>query len=337
MPDIDATPTALLPPPHSLAVDPSLIDGRYRIVRELGGGGMGIVYEAEDVLEGDMVALKIMTPQNGWDAIVRFHREAQIAAASSTRHIVQIFAAGRDARTDRHYLAMELLDGEDVSQLADRWGPLPAAIALRIAIQCCAGLSCAHRRGTTHRDIKPANLFLSRDDDQVVVKVLDFGAAKVADTIGPALTSPGTLIGSPHYMSPEQARGATVDHRADIWGLGVVLYKLLSGRVPFADVTSFGGLMLKIFREEVPPIRSVAPWVLPEVAHAIHRALQKPTNERYDSADEMAYALLPLAGGSAVLHAHDFPPVPSGIGDTVPCHSSLPCAAASTRAPSSAE
>ncbi len=319
MRDIDAIPTALLPPPTPPHPTPKLIGGRYRIVRELGGGGMGTVYEAEDTFVGGLVALKIMTAGNGGDAVARFRREAEVAATTSTRHVVQVRDFGRDEVENKHYLVMELLDGEDASQLVERTGPVPIRTALRIAIQTCAGLSCAHAVGVTHRDIKPANLFLSREGDQVVVKVLDFGAAKVVETFGPALTSPGTLIGSPHYMSPEQARGGQTDRRADIWGLGVVLYKLLSGFVPFHDVKSFGALVFKIFGDEIPPLATVAPWVPAEVSAAVHRALQKAPEDRYASADAMAYALLSMAGGSAVIRIDELPTPPSGYGDTLPC------------------
>lgn len=309
--------TAMLPP--AIEVDESLVGGRYRLIRELGGGGMGTVFEADDTVGGGVVAVKVMKPSSGWDAVVRFHREAQIASQASTRHVVQVLDAGSDTASERHYLVMERLYGEDVSQLVDRVGPLPAQLALRIAIQACTGLSCAHRGGAIHRDIKPANLFLSRELDHIVVKVLDFGAAKVSHALGPALTSPGTLIGSPHYMSPEQAKGGAVDLRADIWGLGVVLYKLLTGRVPFAHVSSFGKLIFSLFTEDVPPIRDVAPHLPRAVGLAVHRALHRDPARRFASADEMAHALLPLAGGTGIIAASDVPSPPVGYGDTVPC------------------
>lgn len=321
MPDVDAIPTALLPPAPPESIATPLVGGRYRIMREIGGGGMGVVFAAEDVTSGRPVALKVLSQsRSGWDGLVRFHREARVAASASTRHVVQVLDAGSDAASSRHYLVMELLMGDDASQLAVRHGPIAQHVALRIAIQACAGLACAHGGGTIHRDIKPANLFLSREEDEIVVKVLDFGAAKVSHDIGPALTSPGTLIGSPHYMSPEQARGAArIDHRTDIWGLGVVLYKLLSGRCPFEDETSFGGLLFKIVSESPPELRSVAPWIRPEVAEAVHRALSRDPDERYESATAMAYALLPLAGGTAVLRPDELPRRFGERGDTIPC------------------
>lgn len=280
----------------------STIDGKYRITRELGAGAMGSVYEAEHTATGRRVALKVISSaQLTRDALTvgRFQREARAAGAIDTQHITQVLDAGIDRSENVPFLVMEYLTGEDLSHVIKRLGPIAPDLALRIVAQTCLGLQKAHEANVIHRDIKPANIFLARRDaGEIIVKILDFGIAKVkmdqaSDTSeSNGLTQTGSMIGSPLYMSPEQARGnKDIDHRADIWSLGVVLYQALSGRTPYQHITALGQLIIAICSEWPPHIQQFAPWVPPEVAAIVHRALRHNPDERYQSASEMFAAI----------------------------------------------
>ncbi len=282
----------------------SVVDGRYRILRELGAGAMGMVYEAEHQGTGRHVALKVILRERlgaRKDVVERFQREARAAGAIDTRHIVGIIDSGVDPATDRPYMVMDLLTGSDVSALLKRAGPLPVDVAMKITAQACIGLAKAHDAGVVHRDIKPANLFLDEQDEgEVVVKICDFGIAKVKmeEAAGEGsgdLTRTGTLVGSPLYMAPEQARGRKdIDGRADIWSLGVVLYQLLCGRTPFHSVEALGDLIIAICSEPARRITELAPWVPPETARIVHTALELDKARRHASARDMLAALREL-------------------------------------------
>ncbi|MGK3986571.1 protein kinase [Sorangium sp. So ce136] len=285
------------------------LDDRYAIHRLLGQGGMGAVYEARHTGTGRRVAVKVILGQAADDDLVRrFQREARAVGAVESEHIAQVFDTGRDRETGAPYIAMEFLEGEDVQALIERLGPLPVDLALRIGLQACLGLERAHEAGIVHRDIKPANLFLARKQGgQRVIKLLDFGVAKVADnTLGNGgMTKSGALLGSPLYMSPEQARGSgAVDARSDIWSLGISLYHALSGHRPNEHLTGLGELVLAICTTPVRWIQEVAPWVPPEVAHVVHRALVIDPAGRTASAAELAAALRAfLPNGEAIVDA----------------------------------
>ncbi|HTJ84502.1 MAG TPA: serine/threonine-protein kinase [Polyangiaceae bacterium] len=287
------------------------LDGRYDVTRVIGAGGMGAVYEAQHVGTGRRVAIKVIsTGDLTKDAqlVGRFQREAKAAGAIDTQHICGVLDTGTDPESGLPYMVMEYMVGEDVQQLLRRAAPLSPELALRIVAQTCLGLQKAHDTGVVHRDIKPANLFLNKSDGgNVIVKVLDFGIAKVkmetASEAGDAgLTRTGTMLGSPLYMSPEQARGMkTIDHRADIWSLGVVLYEMLSGRTPFHHIDALGELIIAICSEPPRPVQDFAAWVPPEVAAIVHKALKSSASERYQTASEMfeaVKALLP--NGTAI-------------------------------------
>ncbi|WP_437313186.1 protein kinase domain-containing protein [Sorangium sp. So ce385] len=289
-----------------LLVDATTLNGRYTLGRLIGQGGMGAVYEAEDVALQRRVAVKVLSPElaHGRSALGRFEREARAASAIRTEHIVRVLDADVDQATGSPFLVMELLRGEDLAHLLDRLGPLPPRLALRIVAQACVGLERAHEAGVVHRDIKPANLFLARREGGggLVVKLLDFGVAKIRpahdprrDTTG--LTWSGHVLGTPRYMSPEQARGIKdIDHRTDLWSLGVVLYRALAGRTPTEDVKAVGELIAALVADLPAPVQDFAPWVPPEVAAVIDGALQYQPADRYPSASAMRDALLPLLG-----------------------------------------
>ncbi|XXT19867.1 protein kinase [Sorangium sp. So ce429] len=282
------------------------MSGRYTLGRLLGRGGMGAVYEADDREQGRRVAVKVMNAEivHSRSAVGRFEREARAASAIQTEHIVRVLDTGVDQDTSSPFLVMELLRGEDLAQLLERLGPLPPRLALRIVAQACVGLQKAHEAGVLHRDIKPANLFLAQREEGggLIVKVLDFGVAKIKpahephrDTTG--LTRSGSMLGTPRYMSPEQARGIKeIDHRTDIWALGIVLYHALAGRTPTQDVEAFGDLIAALVAELPPPVQEFAPWVAPEVAAIVDGALQYQPVARYPSASVMLEAIRPLLG-----------------------------------------
>ncbi|MBI4703534.1 MAG: serine/threonine protein kinase, partial [Deltaproteobacteria bacterium] len=290
-----------------------VVDSRYEIVELLGQGGMGSVYEAQDVETGRRVALKRVSAEIIAKSAVlaaRFQREAKASAAVVSEHIVQVLDAGLDAPSGQPYMVMELLRGENVRTLLRRVGALPPQLAVRIGVQTCMGLHKAHEGGVVHRDIKPANLFLTQGEgNRLVVKLLDFGVAKVKmDQVdgadAEALTRTGSLLGSPLYMSPEQARGLkTIDHRADLWSLGVVLYQLLSRRAPLEGIESLGGLIVSICSDEPAPLRQHAPWVPPKLAEVVHGALKLDPARRFQTAAQMLDALRGCLVGTPEIHS----------------------------------
>ncbi|MEZ4297237.1 MAG: protein kinase [Polyangiaceae bacterium] len=284
---------------------PALIGGKYRVVKRLGQGAMGSVFEAHDPA-GQRVAVKVIMTElaNNATLLGRFEREARSVAEIDTPHIVRVLDAGTDAESGLPFMVMELLEGEDLDQVMRSLGPLHPDLALRVAAQASLAMRDAHQARILHRDIKPANLYLAKNAGTRVVKLLDFGVAKVrpeitrsnAETAG--LTRTGSMLGSPLYMSPEQARGyKDIDFRADLWSLGVVLYKMLCGRAPHDETEELGELIILICTEPPPPIQDIAPWVAPEIAAVVHRALRFSPAERFGSAAEMYTALIQLLPG----------------------------------------
>jgi serine/threonine protein kinase len=284
---------------------------KYKLVRLLGRGGMGSVYEAEQAGSLDRVAVKVLHSHllvPGGDGPRRFRREAEAVLAIRSDHVVRVLDAGADEATGHLYLVTERLDGEDLQRLLDRLGPLAPGAALRVAAQALAGLVEAHGARVVHRDIKPANLFLARRPDGTMsVKLLDFGIAKLrADPLSPGLTADltttGSFLGSPLYMSPEQVQSSRdVDHRSDVWSLGCVLYAALAGRAPHQHLTSIGQLLVAICVSKPPPLSEVAPWVAPEVAAVVQRALELRPDARYPSAAAMLEAIRPLVPEGALV------------------------------------
>ncbi|WP_437942521.1 protein kinase domain-containing protein [Sorangium sp. So ce341] len=286
-----------------------IVDRKYRLTRLIGEGGMGCVYEARQTDSGERVAVKLISSQKRREsgtALGRFQREARAAAGIETPHIVRLLDAGTDPATGSPYLVMEYLHGEDLGQLLHRLGPLRPDVALRIVVQACLGLQKAHEARVIHRDIKPANLFLARSGDgEIVVKLLDFGIAKIKPSEGgvtTGLTTTGKMLGSPLFMAPEQIEDIrTVDYRTDIWSLGVVLYAALAGNAPHHHVASIARLFVLLCTEPAPPIQDAAPWVPREMAAVVHRALQLKMGDRFQSAEEMLAAMLPLLPGGHAL------------------------------------
>jgi len=280
------------------------IAGRYALVRLIGKGGMGAVYEARHRETQKRCALKLLLSPDlmrNREMLARFQREARACAAIESEHIVQVFDSGTDAQTGLPYMVMEYLVGEDLDQVSERLGPLRPDVAARLILQACIGLGKAHDAGIVHRDIKLANLFLThRDSAGLTVKVLDFGIAKVkmenfAQTAGAEahkLTRTGSMLGTPLYMSPEQAKGAAhVDAQTDVWSMGIALYRLLAGRTPFESAESLGELMVGIITGQVPPVQDLAPWVPPGLAGVVETALSRDLSVRYRNANQLREAL----------------------------------------------
>jgi serine/threonine-protein kinase len=307
-------------------VQGQVIAGKYEIGERLGQGGMGAVFEAKHLGTGGRVAIKLIGQLELRDDIkARFAREARAAGAIESMYIVRVFDAGIDHGTGMPYLVMDRLRGEDLAKLLSRVGPLGQGVALRIAAQACLGLAKAHAAGVIHRDIKPANLFLADGDaGEVVVKILDFGVAKLKSeqmrasaSDDAALTTTGTMLGSPHYMSPEQAESnKAIDHRSDIWSLGVVLYKALTGRTPHAGLDAIKVLVANC-TVSAPPPRDVAPWIAPEVAAIVARALRIDPAARFQSAMEMHDAIRALDLPRAFTRT-SLVPVPPEVRESAP-------------------
>jgi eukaryotic-like serine/threonine-protein kinase len=267
--------------------------GPYRVGDILGGGGMGIVYRAEDTRLGRTVALKFLPPELTRDPVAkaRFLQEARTASALDHPNICTVYDVGE---TENHqlYLAMPCYDGETLRRRVER-GPLPLPEAVDYGLQVSKGLAKAHRQGIVHRDIKPANLMVTGDG---VVKILDFGIAKLAGEAG--LTRTGSTLGTPAYMSPEQMSGAEVDGRTDLWALGVVMYEMVTGRRPFLGEHE-SGLRQAILEQEPEPLIRLRPDAPPELERVIQRLLSKDVAGRYPTADAAVADLRLLAGASS--------------------------------------
>src|SRR6266545_4238288 len=275
----------------------TLFDGRYRIVRKLGSGGMANVYLAEDQELGRRVAIKILNDRHAGDEqfVERFRREAKNAAGLSHPNIVSIYDRGEEM-DGRYYIAMEYLDGRSLKELIVARGPAPIPIAIDYARQILAALRFAHRNGVIHRDIKPHNILV---DTEGRVKVTDFGIARAEQAGAQQMTEAGSIIGTAQYLSPEQARGTQVDKTSDLYSLGIVLYELLTGTVPFNGETPVEIAMKHLSAAPEPPSAK-----RDEVPHALDmvvlRALAKDPRDRYQSAEEMDADLERVARGLSV-------------------------------------
>jgi serine/threonine protein kinase len=264
----------------------------YKILEELGSGGMGVVYRAEDLKLKRLVALKFLPPELTRDkeAKTRFIHEAQAASALQHHNICTIHEI--DETSDGQlFIAMDCYEGETLKERIAR-DPLPVAEAVDIASQIAAGLSKAHGAGMVHRDIKPANIMVTKDG---VVKILDFGLAKLAGQT--KLTRTGSTLGTVAYMSPEQAKGAEVDARSDIFSLGAVLYEMLMGEVPFPGEHE-AAVLYGIVNNDLDPTPTRWRELPDDIRLVVERALNKIPGLRYQSADDMRYALAALSGGA---------------------------------------
>src|SRR5258708_1838969 len=259
-----------------MATDPlinSFFDGRYRILRKLGSGGMANVYLAEDQELGRRVAIKILNDRHAGDEqfVERFRREAKNAAGLTHPNIVSIYDRGEAEGT--YYIAMEYLEGRSLKELVVSRGPAPVNVAIEYAKQILSALRFAHRHGIVHRDIKPHNVLVDSDGR---VKVTDFGIARAGTS---QMTEAGSIVGTAQYLSPEQARGTGVDQRSDLYSLGIVLYELVTGKLPFNGDTPVEIAMKHLSQTPELP-SSIRPELPHELDLVVMRALAKNPDDR---------------------------------------------------------
>jgi tRNA A-37 threonylcarbamoyl transferase component Bud32 len=269
------------------------LSGRYQVTRKIGQGGMGAVYEATHTLIGKRVAIKVLLEKYAQrEAIVkRLKQEAQLAASIGNDNIINItdFGSTEDGRT---FVVMEYLEGESMAECLSRETSLPEQRILRIAAQTASALAAAHAKGVVHRDIKPENIFLLKRKDEDFVKVVDFGISKSLRATDEQeekirLTQTGMVLGTPLYMSPEQARGDDdLDHRVDIYALGIIMYEAASGRVPFSG-NNYLSVISQVLNEEPKPLREIRPELSEEFDAIVLKAIAKNRNDRYENATDM--------------------------------------------------
>jgi serine/threonine-protein kinase len=277
-----------------------IIGTKYRLVRPIAEGGMGIVFEAVHLRLRQSVAIKFPRQDvvSMSDAVERFEREARASGRMRGPHVVHVLDVDTDAY-GRPYIVMELLRGRDLEAELRARGPMPIAQAVDWTLQACRAVAQAHGAGVVHRDLKPSNLFLAEEAGASVIKVLDFGVSKVADDAEAAGTSTSVTVGTPLYMSPEQVHSSNdVDERTDVWSLGVILYELIAGVPPFRGTTT--AAIVAIVAGAVPSLRAVRPDVPEELECAVMTALARAPEDRFPTAESFGAALMPFASKEGV-------------------------------------
>jgi eukaryotic-like serine/threonine-protein kinase len=274
------------------------LEGRYRVVRLLGKGGMGAVYEGRHVIVNKRVAIKMLHAEfaTNEEVLKRFYREAQAAAAIGHKNIIDIMDVGVTPENEP-FIVMEYLEGEDLESMLARTGPISLEAACGILEPALQALNAAHAKGIVHRDLKPANIFLVRNEGGApTVKLIDFGISKICGAEGATkLTQTGSLIGTPTYMSPEQARGdQSVDHRTDIYSMGVIVYQMLTGSLPF-EGESYNTLLINLLTAPPRPLREVKPDIPPEAEALVLKELSKDPAARSVNALVMLESFKALA------------------------------------------
>ena len=299
----------------------TILDGKFRIDGLLGHGGMAIVLAATHLQLEQRVAIKVLLPESAEDPgiVDRFLQEGRSASKIRSEHVVRVLDVG--VTEGRPYLVMEYLDGTDLDVFLTQSGPLPGALAVDYVLQACEAIAEAHVSGIVHRDLKPANLFLThRADGAACVKVLDFGISKLLQSHRTVTvsheTSPLLIMGSPHYMSPEQMQSAkSADQRSDLWALGAILHELVAGKPPFQG-ESITALCAAILMEAPPPLTSRHGNVPPALAAVVRRCLEKDPANRFANVAELASALAPLGSLAGRMSATCIERVIDGASDT---------------------
>ncbi len=308
----------------------TLVAGRYLLGEKLGAGGMGAVFAASNE-RGEQVAFKTLLVGPGAPAVAaetraRFDREIAACARLRHRNVLSLVDHGVDETTGAPFLVMPRMRGEDLAALLARTKVLEPSVAVPLVVQACRGVAAGHAAGIIHRDLKPSNLFLEEEDGVMVVKVADFGLAKVQDAGIDSLTSSGALLGTPHYMSPEQAENAKrVDERTDVYSLAMVLYHALTGSPAFSRSGSFMAFL--VGKASVPPVQQAAPWVPPELARVVHAALLRAPDARCPNVAELELALTMAVGfemANAPLYRASLAPVSQATRAQVAPKANLP-------------
>jgi serine/threonine-protein kinase len=326
-----------------MPVEPSpwlgvVLQDTYRLVRSIGEGGMGTVYEGVHVRLNNRVAVKVMARElaSNREALERFRREAEITSQLGHPHIVHVFDFGT-APTGEPYLVMELLQGEDLDHRIRRVGRLPLAVAAHVVKQAASALAATHAKGIVHRDLKPANLFvLDLEGESDFVKVVDFGISKVRSA-ATKLTRNSVIVGSPNFMSPEQAQGKVdeVDHRTDQWALACITWEMLAGRSPFLG-DDLAAVLYCVIHEEPAPLATKVPGIPAEVETVLRRALSKRKADRFPTVTAFARSFADAATARPVLERGEpAAPVTAPTSETI-AYGSSPEHAAKVSSPAGA-
>jgi serine/threonine-protein kinase len=271
-----------------------IIADRYRVMAPIGRGAMGMVYRAEHVQISKVMAIKLLHPelQQNPENVARFHREAESASRLNHPNTVHVFDFGR-TESGSLYLVMEYVDGDDLAKVLDKDGPMPFGRVAYLCAQVAGSVEDAHAAGIVHRDLKPENIVISEGRDGETAKVLDFGLAKLfAGTVETQVTSAGTIVGTPYYMSPEQIHGQDLDGRSDVYALGAIMYECVVGKPPFEAPNPVGVLSKHLSEEPLRPSARSPLSVPAEADEIILRCLEKDPDNRYQTAEEVRQALI---------------------------------------------
>jgi serine/threonine-protein kinase len=292
----DYTPLVAVPEPEALSG--RLVAQRYELLEEIAQGGMGTVWVARDHKLGRQVALKLMRAQSLEafpDARERFEREARAAAALKSSHVVQVHDYGVDDGTP--FIAMELLEGESLKQRLEKVQHMGLRETSDVLRQVAKGLKAAHKAGLVHRDLKPSNIFLAHRDEDEIVKLLDFGVVKTPMDRGSDDTASGVLLGTPQYMSPEQARGLKdIDYRADMWSLAVIVYRMITGKNPFEiNAEAVGDIVIRVAVGDIPRPSTLEPSLPPTLDAFFARGLARNRSERFQTLDQLVQSFMRCA------------------------------------------
>lgn len=290
----------------------TILNGRYRLVAQQGSGGMAVIYKAIDQMLGRQVAVKILRPSLTSDPsfLARFRNEARSVANLQHPNIVTVFDVGQDGPT--YYIVMEFVDGTDLKKIIKTDGALSVARALKLAIQICGGIGFAHRSGLVHADVKPQNILVTRED---VVKVTDFGIAQALSTPQPGERQ-AIVWGSPHYFAPEQARGERPTPASDVYSIGIVMFEMLTGKLPYTGQNQ-QELALAHIRDRVPMVTEFNPSIPESLARIVYKTMSKEPEQRYRLADQLRGILEGFVerGGVESLHVTP-PPAPPPVSTT---------------------
>jgi serine/threonine-protein kinase len=285
----------------------TVLNNRYRLVAQQGSGGMAVIYKAIDQALGRTVAVKILRPSLTSDPafLARFRNEARSVANLAHPNIVTVHDVGNDGPT--HYIVMEFIEGQDLKKIIKTIGALPIERALNLAIQLCAGIGFAHRAGLVHADVKPQNVLVTRDD---IVKVTDFGIAQALTDAQPG-EKQSVVWGSPHYFAPEQARGEKPTPASDVYSIGIVMFEMLTGRLPYTGANQ-QELALAHIRDRVPLVTEFNPAVPDPLARVVYKTMSKEPAARYRMADQLGHILISYRDRREIPASAAMPPQPPG-------------------------